>query len=59
MKKLVNCEIEIGSEGPDFVDSFLHYAEYEDGTVLTDDELDEINMKHSAYVYELVLKQLS
>ena len=31
---------------PDFVDSFVSYAEYEDGTPLSDADLDELNDMH-------------
>jgi hypothetical protein len=30
-------------DAPDFVDSYISYAEWEDGTELTDDELEQLN----------------
>lgn len=47
MKKLNMQSIEVGGvkewDYPDFVDSFVEYAEWEDGTELTEAELDELN----------------
>jgi hypothetical protein len=31
------------SDYPDFCDAYFSYAEFDDGTVLTDDELDELS----------------
>ena len=31
---------------PDFVDAYVSYAEYEDGTALTDDELEKLEQDH-------------
>ena len=37
---------------PDFVDAYISYAEYEDGTELTEDELERIP---SAAIYEYTI----
>lgn len=42
---------------PDFVDAYICYGEYQDGTELDDAALDELN-NNSDLVYELVLKHL-
>ncbi len=34
------------NDRPDFVDSYVSYAEYTDGTPLTEVELDELNSMH-------------
>lgn len=36
---------------PDFCDAFIGYAEFNDGTPLTDEQLDQLN-EHSDIVYE-------
>lgn len=43
---------------PDYVDAFITYAEFEDGTELTSEELDELNDEHRDFVYELVFESL-
>lgn len=42
---------------PDFVDAFVSWATWEDGTELTDDELDKIN-EDGALVHQLVWEHL-
>lgn len=42
---------------PDFSDAFIRYAEFKDGTPLTDEQLDELN-KDSNFVYKMVLKHV-
>jgi hypothetical protein len=44
-------------DAPDFVDAFIDYAEFQDGTALTDDELDILN-EDSDFVYEMVEREL-
>lgn len=39
---------------PDFCDAYLSYAELEDGTVLTDEEIDYLNDEHYDFVNENV-----
>ena len=43
---------------PDFTDAYIDYAEWKDGTPLTDDELDALNDQHSDYVYSKVEEHL-
>ena len=42
---------------PDFCDAYIDYAEYADGTPLTDAELDLLQNQESDYVYELVINK--
>jgi hypothetical protein len=42
---------------PDFCDAFISYAEFDDGTELTDDELDELNEDRD-FVYERLMNYL-
>jgi len=42
---------------PDFSDAFIRYAEFKDGTPLTDEQLDELN-KDSDFVHKMVLKRV-
>lgn len=39
---------------PDFCDAFISSAEWDDGTELTSDELDELSDKFPDYVYERI-----
>lgn len=59
MKKLQNIEIEgiDTSDYPDFCDAYLVSAEYEDGTPLTDFELDELSADGD-FMYELIYSRL-
>jgi hypothetical protein len=36
---------------PDFVDAYVSYAEYEDGSALTDDELEKLDTQYPKEVY--------
>lgn len=38
---------------PDYCDAFIGYAEWEDGTPLTDDELEEANEDYGDLINEL------
>lgn len=40
---------------PDFCDAFICYAEHEDGTPLTDEELEDID---SDYIYERLMEDM-
>jgi len=42
---------------PDFVDAFISYAEYKDGSELSDVELDELNDDRD-FVYSIVWERL-
>lgn len=61
MKEINYQNIEIDGidyrDYPDFVDAFISYAEYEDGTELTDSELDVLN-ENSDFVYEQVINKI-
>lgn len=55
--KVYNAELDDVHTGdaPDFSDAYVSYAEHEDGTPFTDDELDDLNDNYREIVYELVL----
>lgn len=57
MKSLYNVRVDgiDMRDSPDFVDAYISYAEYEDGTELTDTELDSIPQE---IVYEYVIADL-
>jgi hypothetical protein len=38
---------------PDFSDAFFSYAEYEDGTVLTDEELEQLGDENPDAIHEM------
>jgi len=44
-----------GWDAPDFCDAFISYAEHEDGTPLTDEELEAIEPDQ---VYDLLMKHI-
>jgi len=58
MEKIINAQFEgiDNSDYPDYCDAFCVYAEFEDGTQLTEIELDELN--DSDLRYELLIKNL-
>jgi len=43
---------------PDFCDAYMASAQYQDGTELTDDELDALDDKYQGLKHELVYEQL-
>lgn len=43
---------------PDFSDAYISYAEFKDGTPLTDEQLDELN-RDSSFIHEMVMKLFS
>ena len=43
---------------PDFCDAYISYAENENGDILTEDELTELNDNHKDYVYELIISYI-
>ena len=56
--KLINIEFEDVNpkDYPDFSDAFISYAEYEDGTPLTEEELDVVDiMDYHHLIYESLL----
>lgn len=54
-KRVVDLEVDgvDGRDYPDFSDAYFSYACYEDGTELTDDELNELTESHSDVVNEM------
>jgi len=53
--------IELGginhSDAPDYCDVYVEYAEHEDGTPLTDEELDKLS-DDQEFVYDRLMEQL-
>lgn len=45
-------------DAPDFVDAYVSYVEYEDGTPLTDEELDKLMEDHPDDVYDALWNYL-
>ena len=43
------------SDYPDFCDAFFSYAEYEDGTPLTDEELEQLGDENAEMINQLAL----
>lgn len=43
---------------PDFCDAYISYATFEDGTQLTDDEMDELNEKYPEVVWDMAFQSL-
>lgn len=39
---------------PDYCDAFISYAEYKDGTILNDEQVEKLNEDHSEIVNELI-----
>ena len=56
-KGIFNVEFDdvYGWDAPDFCDAFICYAEHEDGTPLTDEELEAIEPDQ---VYDLLMKHI-
>ena len=54
-KRVVDLEIDgvDGRDYPDFSDAYFSYACYEDGTELTDDELNELTDSHGDIVNQM------
>jgi len=47
------------SDYPDFSDAYVYSAEFEDGTKLTDDELDELQDKYWDSLYDILMDTLN
>lgn len=45
-------------EYPDFAEAYASYAEYKDGTELTQEELDELSEHHHDYIHEYLFDNL-
>jgi hypothetical protein len=52
-----NAEVDGVDSGdyPDFCDAFFSYAEYEDGTPLTDEELEQLGDENGEMINQLAL----
>lgn len=62
--KTVNLgSIELGGvdsgDAPDFADAYIEYAEFEDGTELTERELDRLAAENYGLVYDLVMNHFN
>lgn len=57
-RKVVNLEVDgvDSRDFPDFCDAYFSYACYEDGTQLTDDELNEITDLHGDVVNKMAFE---
>jgi len=53
-RKVIDMEVDgvDSRDFPDFADAYFSYACYEDGTPLTDDELDELSEKCADVLWE-------
>jgi hypothetical protein len=58
-REIVNIDVDgiDYNDYPDFCDAFISYAEWDDGTPLSDDELDKLNDDREL-VYEEVIKKV-
>jgi len=54
-RKVKNAEVDgvEGSDYPDFSDAFFSYAEYEDGTPLNDEELEQLGDENGEMINQL------
>ena len=58
-RKIMNLEVDgVDSDDyPDFCDAFFSYAEYEDGTPLSDDELEQLGDEFGDHINQLAHEQ--
>jgi hypothetical protein len=59
-KKIVDLEVDgvDGSDYPDFADAYFSYGCYEDGTPLTEEELERLNDLASDVLWEMAFDRL-
>jgi hypothetical protein len=59
-RKVIDMEIDgvDSRDYPDFSDAYFTYACYEDGTKLTDDELDQLADQNGDVLYEMAYDSL-
>ena len=59
-KQVVDLEVDgvDSKDYPDFADAYFSYACYEDGTPLTDDELDRLTILASDVLWEMAYESL-
>lgn len=58
-RQIKNTEIDgvDGDDYPDFSDAFFSYAEYEDGTPLLDEELEQLGDSHGDIINQMAHEQ--
>jgi len=58
-QKIKNAEVDgiDSNDYPDFCDAFFSYAEFEDGTPLSDDELEQLGDEHGDIINQLAHEQ--
>lgn len=44
---------------PDYCDAYFDYAEFEDGTALTDEQLDQLSMQNAEKLNEMAFMSLA
>jgi len=56
-RQIKNAEVDgvDSSDYPDFCDAFFSYAEYEDGTPLNDEELEQLGDENGMMINQLAL----
>jgi len=56
-RQVKNAEVDgvDSSDYPDFCDAFFSYAEYEDGTPLSDEELEQLGDENGMMINQLAL----
>ena len=59
-KKVIDLEVDgvDGRDYPDFSDAYFSYGCYEDGTPLTDDELDKLTWLACDVLWEMAFERL-
>lgn len=59
-KQIFNVELDgiKAWDAPDFCDAYFSYAEFEDGSALTDEELDTLAEKYPEKINEMALEKL-
>jgi hypothetical protein len=60
-RTIKNAEIDgvVGSDYPDFCDAYFSYAEYEDGTPLNDEELEQLGDENGEMINQLALDKFN
>lgn len=60
-RTIKNAEVDgvEGDDNPDFCDAFFSYAEYEDGTPLNDEELEQLGDENSEMVNQLAFDKFN
>lgn len=60
-RRVKNAEVDgvDSSDYPDFCDAFFSYAEYEDGTPLNDEELEQLGEEFGDFMNQLAAEQMN